>query len=135
MSKAEPIIQKYMTSSPQTIEAYKPVTEAKNLMEELGIRHLPVMHQEELFGVLSDRDIKAALSIMDTNPELICVKDLCHEKPYHVIPETPLHEVLDEMAKHHYGSALVVQNSKLVGIFTTIDACNGFSEILQQRFH
>lgn len=135
MSKAEPTIQKYMTCDPQTIDGKEPVVSAQKSMEELGIRHLPVMDGDQLIGVLSDRDIKAALSILDSTPDLLCVKDICHERPYHVNPETPLHEVLNEMAEQHLGSALVVQNNKLVGIFTTIDACEGFAKILTQRFH
>lgn len=135
MSKSEPRIQKYMTPAPYSIEASQVVDEAESMMSKHGIRHLPVMNNGELFGILSDRDIKMAMSFVDANSKLVKVADICKEKPFCVDPEALLHEVLDEMAEHHYGSALVVQNHKLVGIFTTVDACIGFSKVLQQRFH
>ena len=135
MSKAEPTIQKYMTCDPQSIDAGKTLEDADKTMKNLKVRHLPVMKEGKLFGIISDRDLKMASGIVGSNPTLVRVADICHEEPYQVSPDHKLHEVLDEMASHHYGSALVVQNEKLVGIFTTIDACRAFSTILQQRFH
>lgn len=135
MSKAEPLIQKYMTPAPHSIEASQPVKDAEKKMSELKIRHLPVMKDGELFGILSDRDIKLAMAFFDVDSNLVKIADICKEKPFVVEPTAKLHEVLDEMAERQYGSALVVQNKKLVGIFTTVDACMGFSKVLQQRFH
>lgn len=135
MSKIEPQMQKYMTTAPYTIEASKSVYEAEKMMLDYKIRHLPVMKDGQLFGILSDRDIKVAMGFFDSDSKLIKVGDICKEKPFVVEPDAKMHEVLDEMASQHYGSAVVVQNHKLVGIFTTVDACRAFSQVLQQRFH
>lgn len=35
------------------------------------------------------------------------------------------------MAKKHFGSAIVMENAKLVGIFTTVDACRALSEFIE----
>jgi acetoin utilization protein AcuB len=135
MSKAEPKIQKFMTYQPHSIEAAESVSEARKIMSELKIRHLPVLKNGEIFGMVSERDIRAALSLMGANPEAMKVSDICHEHPYQVEPETTLREVAETMAENHYGSAIIAQNKKLVGIFTTVDACKAISEILQQRYH
>ncbi len=135
MSKIEPQIQKYMTTAPYTIDASKSVRDAEKMMADLRIRHLPVMKDNQLFGILSERDIKLALGFFDSDSSLIKIGEVCKEQPFIVEPDAKMHEVLDEMALHHYGSAVVVQNHKLVGIFTTVDACRAFSKILQQRFH
>jgi len=135
MSKAEPIIQKYMTYQPNAIESSESLEEASKMMSELQIRHLPVMEQNKVVGVISDRDIKSVLSIAGVFSEKTLIKDICHENPYQVSPDTPLHEVVDEMAEKHYGCALVIQNENLVGVFTTVDVCKTLSELLQQRFH
>jgi acetoin utilization protein AcuB len=37
------------------------------------------------------------------------------------------------MAEHKYGSAIVVQNGQVVGVFTTVDACRALSELLGTR--
>ena len=52
---------------------------------------------------------------------------------YAVTPETKLDEVLMEMAEHKYGCAVVIQNGHVVGVFTTIDVCRAFAELLQTR--
>jgi acetoin utilization protein AcuB len=53
--------------------------------------------------------------------------------PYFVSPDAPLDEVLSEMVEHKYGAAVVMQNQKVVGMFTTIDAMRAFVELLQGR--
>ena len=42
---------------------------------------------------------------------------------YAVALEQPLDVVVTTMAEHKYGSAVVMHNSTVVGIFTTVDAC------------
>ena len=59
------------------------------------------------------------------------VIDVCSEDPYIVDPDEPVRMVAQEMAKKHYGSAVVVQNKKLVGIFTTVDACRALSQMIE----
>ncbi len=41
--------------------------------------------------------------------------------------------VVREMAQHKYGSAVIMQNHKVVGIFTTVDVCKAFAELLHTR--
>lgn len=135
MSKTEPKVQKYMTCQPNAIEASETLSEAQRMMGELNIRHLPVMNEGKIYGVISDRDVKMAAGIVGASAESLIIADVCHVDPYCVHPDTDLHEVVDEMAVHHYGCAIVVQNDKLVGIFTTVDVCRALSDILGQRFH
>ena len=53
--------------------------------------------------------------------------------PYIVSPEAELDEVVSTMAAKKYGSAVVSDNGKVVGIFTTVDACSAFAELLTTR--
>lgn len=135
MSKAEPTVQKYMSYLPHSIQAQATIREAAAKMEELKIRHLPVMEGEALTGILSDRDIKLVTSFSDANPELIKVKDVSREHLYQVSPTSLLKDVAAEMAQNRCGSALVVQNGHLVGIFTTVDACRALHDVIEQKFH
>ena len=61
------------------------------------------------------------------------VEEAMTEQPYTVEPETPLDQVARTMAEKKFGSAVVLQNHKVVGIFTTVDACQALSELLQTR--
>lgn len=135
MSKQEPMIQKYMTTQPEVIEESATLMMAERMMKEKGIRHLPVVKEGALVGVISERDIKTALSIIGATASSLKVAHVEHQHPYTVSPDTLLHEVVAEMAEKHYGCTLIVQHEKVVGIFTTIDACKALADILEKRFH
>lgn len=135
MSKSVPTIQKYMTYEPVSIDGAFSIAEAQNLMKEKNIRHLPVMNGNKVIGIVSDRDILQATSLIDINPHKIAIEDICQRHVYSTTPETPLDHVVDEMAKNHYGCAVIMQNGKLVGIFTTVDVCTALAEVLRQRSH
>jgi CBS domain-containing protein len=53
--------------------------------------------------------------------------------PYIVAPGTSLDEVVSTMAAKKYGSAVVSDHGHVVGIFTTVDACSAFAELLTTR--
>ncbi|HKO91160.1 MAG TPA: CBS domain-containing protein [Polyangiaceae bacterium] len=133
MSKPIPTIQKYMTTTPHTIGSDQTIATASALMNQYRIRHLPVLSGGRLLGVLSDRDIKLIDSFRDVDPTQLQVEEAMTEQPYTVGPEVPLDEVVSTMAEKKYGSAVVVQNHKVVGIFTTVDACQALAELLSTR--
>ncbi len=133
MSKADPTIQKYMTVQPHSIEPAKSLEDALELMKKYKIRHLPVVRGEKVVGILSDRDIKLVSGFEEVDTAEITVADVCVTKPYVVSPDTPLSDAAEEMASKHYGSAVVVQNDKLVGIFTTVDACRALAAVIRLR--
>jgi acetoin utilization protein AcuB len=133
MSKAIPTIQKYMTTTPHSIGAEQTLARAQAMMAEHGIRHLPVLHGGTLLGIVSDRDLHLVESLKDVDPKLITVSDAMSESVYAVGPEAALDEVVMTMAEKKLGSAVVLQNAKVVGIFTTVDACRALGELLRSR--
>ena len=133
MSKAIPTIQKYMTAAPHSIGSEQTVARAAAVMSDLHIRHLPVLHGGKLLGILTDRDIKLIATFRDVDPTKISVEEAMTEGPYQVPPDAPLDEVAETMAAHKFGSAVVMQNQKVVGIFTTVDACRALAELLRTR--
>jgi acetoin utilization protein AcuB len=133
VSKPIPTIQKYMTTTPHTIGSDQTIAKAAAIMSEHHIRHLPVLRGGQLMGVLSDRDVKLIESFRDVDATKLTVDEAMADQPYTVGPDTPLDEVVSTMAEKKYGSAVVVQNNKVVGIFTTVDACQALSELLQTR--
>jgi acetoin utilization protein AcuB len=130
MSKPIPPVQKYMTSTPHTIGSEQTLAKASALMSEYRVRHLPVLHGGRLLGVLSERDIKLLESFPDVDPAKTTVAEAMTEQPYSVARENQLDEVARTMAEKKYGSAMVVENHKVVGIFTLVDACQALSELL-----
>jgi acetoin utilization protein AcuB len=131
MPPQEPAIQMYMSMAMNSIQAGELLEKAMVLMEKQKIRHLPVMMKDKVIGMLSDRDIKLAGSILGEDANKLPVIDVCNQSPYTVSPETPLRTVATTMADKQYGSAIVLKDGKLVGIFTTTDACRALSDIIR----
>jgi acetoin utilization protein AcuB len=133
MSKPIPQIQKHMTTAPHSIGIDQSLATAASMMSEHHIRHLPVLHGGRLLGILTDRDLKLIETFRDVDPTKITVEEAMTEQPYSVSPEAPLDEVAETMAANKYGSAVVMQNQKVVGIFTTVDACQSLCDLLRSR--
>lgn len=123
-----------MTPFPYAVESGAPLRQARQMMHEHDVRHLPVRDGTRLVGVLSDRDVKRALDPALGLPPAneLFVEDAMTRDPYVVETTTPLDEVLLTMADEHIGSALVVKQKKLVGIFTAVDAFRAFAELLRE---
>ncbi len=124
-------VEKYMTRSPHSIGAEQPLSRAQALMREHDVRHLPVLHGGRLVGILTDRDVRFADVARDDAAQLVTAGDAMATAVYAVAPDAPLGEVASEMAAHKYGSTVVMQGHKVVGIFTTVDACRALAALLR----
>lgn len=124
-----------MTTTPYAISSEALISEAMDVMSKNQVRHLPVMKKGNVFGLISDRDVKSIFAFAGANPKSIKVGDICVDDPYMTEPNALLNEVASEMANRKVGSALVIDNGKLVGIFTATDACQALSDICTSRFH
>jgi acetoin utilization protein AcuB len=133
MSKPIPTVQKYMTTSPHTVGEDQPMAIAHRMMREHHVRHLPVLRGAKIVGLVSDRDLNFVETLKDVDPRRVLVSEAMTADPYVVSPDALLDEVVSEMAQHKYGSAVVVQHDKVVGIFTTVDVCTAFADLLHTR--
>lgn len=60
--KTGPVVADVMTRAPQIVRADDPLIEAAARMQQLMIRHLPVVDPEgRVIGMLSDRDVRGAI--------------------------------------------------------------------------
>jgi len=133
MTKAIPKVQKWMSTSPVGIERTETLGQAHAIMHKEGIRHLPVLDHGKLVGLVSMRDLHLIETLQGVDPAEVQVGEAMSTHPYFVAPDAPLDEVVAEMAEHKYGAAVVMQNHKVVGMFTTVDALRALSELLHSR--
>lgn len=133
MAKAIPSIQKYMTTAPHSIGVEQTLAHAHEVLRQHHIRHLPVLEGGQLVGMLTQRDLALVETLKDVDPRNVRVEDAMSTEVYTVSPEAPLDEVVGEMAEKKYGSAVVVSNHKVVGIFTTVDVCSALADLLHSR--
>lgn len=124
-----PTMNDRMTFKPISIGPEEPTIKALGLMLDHEIRHLPVVEDDRLVGMISDRDIRQNWRITggemkefgDVDQQI--VSDLMSRHPISVREETSIHDAIKRMVEHKIGALPVVDiDNKLVRIFTEIDA-------------
>lgn len=105
---------------------------ALNLMQENGIRHLPVIDDSDVLGVISERDVLTHVGkVWNKVPH---VGDIMNADILSVNVHDNLGDVAFQLSSQKKGSALVLDDEgKVYGIFTTTDALNALVEIFLQE--
>lgn len=129
---ARQTVQRYMTLSPRVISSGQTLAQARQAMRESNIRHLPVVDDGRLVGVVSQRDLYLLETLRGVDPASETVREAMSPEPFAVRPDAPLDEVALAMAQHRYGSAVVVDRGAVVGLFTTVDALRALAALLRR---
>jgi CBS domain-containing protein len=120
-----------MTEPAVSITAGASLVEAARLMVDHQVRHLPVVEDDLVLGMLSDRDIRTvagdpvryAESREGNSARELRVRDAMSAAALTVHPHRPLRDVADELADERIGAIPVVDmDGKLVGIVSYVDA-------------
>ena len=128
MSKFKIPVEEFTTPNPITATTHSKVEELARVMKEHGIRHIPIMQNEKVVGIVSDRDLKVIASLKMLEKSFLTAADIMSRDPVTVDSSTPLDEVAFEMSEKKIGSVIVTENDQLVGIFTLTDALNALIE-------
>lgn len=127
---AAPTVREYMTPNPITIDVTTTVVKADRIMRENGIRHLPVLNENILVGIVTLSDILETspsdtswLSISEPNYLLatLPVEELMTPDPVTIAPDDTVLEAADLMFQHDIGSLPVIENDNVIGIITETD--------------
>jgi CBS domain-containing protein len=110
-----------MTQDPRSIGASASVVEAAQLMREEHIGSLPITDNEQLVGMITDRDITTRVVAEASDPKLTSVGDVSSRDPISVQPDEDLEDALSLMARHQVRRLPVVADGKLVGIVAQAD--------------
>lgn len=124
------LVEDLMTRAPYTIAVTKTLADAKATMKRYKVRHLPVLDEGHLVGLVSDRDLKLVEAHSPSDCEDIPITEAMRRAPWTVTPSTPLESAARHMARHRLGSSVVLENNKVVGIFTSTDGLRALAELL-----
>jgi acetoin utilization protein AcuB len=127
-------IKEMIPRNPVTISPETTFVEAQKIIQDKGIRHLPVVDKHNnLVGLVADRDIREAgpsdassLSILEVNYLLVRLKVTSFMTPLDKLitinPDTSPEEAVQLMHDNKIGCLPVVEDGVLYGIFTETDA-------------
>jgi CBS domain-containing protein len=110
-----------MTGNPRSIDASASVVEAAQLMREGHIGSLPITHDGQLVGMITDRDITTRVVADAADHRTAPVGDVSSRDLVTVEPDRDLDEALQLMAAHQVRRLPVVENGRLVGIVAQAD--------------
>jgi acetoin utilization protein AcuB len=128
-----PTVREYMSPSPVTVNGNRSLTAAEALMREHGIRHLPVLDGGQVVGLLSERDVLLVESMPGVNPTVVRVEEAMVQDVFQAAPDDSVADVVQTMIDRKLGSAVVVDEGRAVGVFTTIDALRALHARLEAR--
>jgi acetoin utilization protein AcuB len=103
---------------------------ARRMMVNAGIRHLPIVDDGRLVGIVSDRDVSvtdppiaAGLTLLQS--ELLWGRyrlvATVMSRPVVISPDAPLSEAAATLRRRRIGALPVAEEGQLVGIISTYD--------------
>lgn len=118
-----------------TIDSEQSAKNAARLMAKFGISGLVVLREEELVGILTERDILTRVVASGQNPENITVKEIMTEPIIVVNPMMPLDKAVRIMFQEKIKKLPVVtkveENLRLVGILSLTDIARLHPKLLE----
>ena len=144
MAVNKPLVKECMHSPVITISAEAGLDRALLIMRKQHVRHLPVVDDGKMIGLLSDRDLRLSMQEMEQGPggapkgyylpALKKVKTVMATKVVTVNPEMTVAEAATTMSEHKFGALPVVEpgDGKLVGMITETDLLKLLVKLLQE---
>lgn len=116
-------IREIMRPGPITIGETDSLGAAQRAMSRSRVRHLPVMSEGKLVGMLSERDVLLARSHTDADEDWWSktVHDVMRAPAQTAGPEDSLNEVAGRMAAYKIGAMPIAERGKVLGIVTVTD--------------
>ena len=126
----EGVVREIMMGSPVTLKPEDTLDLANDVISLGRIRHIPVLDDGRLVGLLSERDLigaaanqifglkqKSKAALLKT----VLIKDIMKKKVITVSPDTPIKDAAHLMATKKIGCVPVLTEGALVGLLTTTD--------------
>lgn len=127
-----PPVKDVMTPFPHFVDVKSGPEEARKILSQHKIRHLPVKEGGQVVGLVTERDLDVAGLGAREGGRPITLDELCEKDVYCVGLHDPVDEVVREMSRRKVGCALVIRDGKLAGIVTTSDVCRLYGELLRK---
>jgi acetoin utilization protein AcuB len=124
------LVRNWMSKDVITIGVKDSLIDANILMKKYNIRCLPVLKQDILVGIFTDRDLKrssaSGATLLDMHElhyllNKVKISQVMTHSPVDVRPDATVDEVAQILEHYKISSVPVVEDNKLVGIITKSD--------------
>jgi acetoin utilization protein AcuB len=135
-------VEDIMTADVVTAKSSTSIREVIDILFECDVRHLPIVEDGELVGIVSDRDLRVFLAPPLTQldrPEVVAqgmaraISSVMSSDVVSVTPATEVEELIDVMLDQRIGAVPVVRpgSQELVGIVSYTDVLRAAQEALE----
>lgn len=122
-------IEEWMVKNPITVTKDQSLQECVDLMKEYSIRHLPVVENQKLSGLVTESSLREAF--LASMIEDLDLKDVMIRDPITITPDTEVEDAAKIIYYNKIGGLPVVDNdNRVVGIITVVDLVAAFIEIM-----
>lgn len=134
-------VEDIMTRHPHTLGTSASLADARRLMAEFDVRHIPVVDEGgDLVGLVTHRDVlEASSSVLDDDEQErarhdshIVLEEVMTTELDLVEPAASLREAALLMRNHRHGCLPVLSGDELVGIITDTDFVEVSIHLLEQ---
>lgn len=134
------LVSEFMTTEVTTVQETDTLLDATMIFVRSTLRHLPVLRDKKLVGVVTERDVKqfapSVLSgispdeynhLMESTP----ISRVMTRDPATVKPDQSMFEAVKILTTRRIGCVPVVESGELKGILTTTDMLKLLSRMLE----
>ncbi len=122
-------VSEWMVKNPIVVTLDQRVQDCVDLMREHSIRHLPVVENQKLIGLVTESDLREVF--LASLVEDLTIQGVMITEPLTVTPDTEIEDAAKLIYYHKIGGLPVVDEySQVVGILTVADLVEAFIELM-----
>jgi CBS domain-containing protein len=121
-------IQDVMTPNPVCADANATLREIAGKMLDVDTGIIPLLENDRLFGVITDRDLVIRAIAWGVNPEQAQARDYCTTHVDTVSPQTSVEEAIEHMETRQIRRLVVCEKDRIVGVVSLGDLAETVSD-------
>jgi acetoin utilization protein AcuB len=122
-------VEEWMVKEPIVVTLDQRVQDCVDLMREHSIRHLPVVENQKLLGLVTQSDLREVF--LASLIEDLTIEGVMITEPLTVTPDTEIEDAAKLIYYHKIGGLPVVDDyGQVVGILTVADLVEAFIELM-----
>lgn len=125
-------VSEIMTPTPVCIEPGEGLASVEGVLNRLQVRHLPVVDEGRLVGIISERDLDPYRNVEGILSRAVLAGEIMSCRVTTVGPSSTLKEVIHEFLRHNVGALVVVREGtqNVVGIVSYVDVLRVVQDLL-----